>query len=403
MPLDQTEACARRLDAEDPLAGFREEFHVPSLYFCGNSLGLAPRSARAFVEEELLAWTRHGVEGHFEGKNPWMPYHRLLREPMARVVGALPSEVVVMNSLSVNLHLLMASFYRPTPDRFQILIETGAFPSDRYAVASQARFHGFDPRTAILEGDDVLAVIEEHGKSIALVLIGNPNYASGRAFDMRAITGAGHARGALVGFDLAHGAGNLHLQLHDDGPDFAVWCCYKYLNGGPGAVGAAFVHERHGKDPALPRLAGWWGHDERTRFEMGPEFSAMEGADGWQLSNPPILQMAALRASLEIFDRAGMSDLRRKSERLTGYLEWLLSRLKAMRFRILTPSSKEERGAQLSLQILDGRAREVLAKLANDGVVCDFREPDILRVAPVPLYNTFLDVYRFVRILEEVQ
>jgi kynureninase len=319
---------------------------------------------------------------------------------MARVVGALPSEVVVMNSLSVNLHLMMASFYRPTPQRFKILIEAGAFPSDRYAVASQASFHGFDPQEAVVECDDVLSAIEGEGERIALVLIGNVNYATGRAFDVAAITEAGHRKGCHVGFDLAHGAGNLLLDLHDGGPDFAVWCSYKYLNGGPGTVGGAFVHERHARDRALPRLAGWWGHDERTRFEMGPEFHPMDGADGWQLSNPPILQLAALHASLEIFDRAGMRALREKSEKLTGYLEGLLDGLSGV--HVITPKAREERGAQLSLRIAGGRAREVLARLAKKEVICDFREPDILRVAPVPLYNQFLDVHRFVRILEEV-
>jgi kynureninase len=405
MPLDRTESCARRLDGEDPLARFREEFHVPTgIYLCGNSLGLAPKTARALVEEELEAWARLGVEGHFRGNHPWMPYHRLLREPMARVVGALPSEVVVMNSLGVNLHLLMASFYRPTAGRFKILIEAGAFPSDRYAVSSQASFHGFDPRDAVLECEDgdLFSCIEDEGESIALILIGNVNYATGRAFGVAAITEAGHAKGCRVGFDLAHGAGNLLLDLHDAGPDFAVWCSYKYLNGGPGAVAGAFVHERHARDRTLPRFAGWWGHDEATRFEMGREFRPMEGAEGWQLSNPPILQMAALRASLDVFDRAGMKALREKSERLTGYLEWLLEPLAPKGFRILTPRVKEERGAQLSLQIAGGRGREILARLSDEGVVCDFREPDILRLAPVPLYNRFLDVHRFVQVLEEV-
>ncbi len=405
MPLDRTESCARRLDGEDPLARFRDEFHLPpGIYLCGNSLGLAPKSARAFVEEELEAWARLGVDGHFRGSHPWMPYHRLLREPMARVVGALPSEVVVMNSLSVNLHLLMASFYRPTAERFKILIEAGAFPSDRYAVSSQATFHGLDPRAAVLEceDDELFSRIEDEGDTIALILIGNVNYATGKAFDVAAIAQAGHSKGCRVGFDLAHGAGNLLLDLHEDGPDFAVWCSYKYLNGGPGTVAGAFVHERHAEDRTLPRLAGWWGHDETTRFEMGPEFHPMEGAEGWQLSNPPILQMAALRASIEIFDRAGMKALREKSERLTGYLEWLLEPLPATRLRILTPGAKDERGAQLSLQVFGGRAREVLSRLTNEGVVCDFREPDILRVAPVPLYNRFLDVHRFVQVLEEI-
>jgi kynureninase len=403
MSLDRTEAYARRLDREDPLAGFREEFHVPhGVYLCGNSLGLMPKRARAYVEEELDAWARLAVEGHFKGPHPWMPYHRLLREPMARVVGALSSEVVAMSSLSVNLHLMMASFYRPTRDRFRILVEEGAFPSDRYAVASQARFHGFDPREAVLESDDVLAAIEEEGERIALVLIGNVNYATGRAYDVASISEAARGKGCRVGFDLAHGAGNLLLNLHDDGPDFAVWCCYKYLNGGPGTVGGAFVHERHAADRTIPRLAGWWGHDEETRFEMGPEFHPMAGAEGWQLSNPPILQMAALRASLEIFDRAGMTSLREKSEKLTGYLEALLDGLPLSRFRVITPRAKNERGAQLSLRILGGRAKAVLARLAEAGVLCDFREPDIVRVSPVPLYNRFHDVFRFVQVLEEV-
>jgi kynureninase len=415
--LEATEACARRLDRGDSLASFRNEFSIPpgrngdpSIYLCGNSLGLMPRKAREYVDAELDDWARLGVGGHFRGKNPWMPYHALLRDPMARIVGALPSEVVVMNSLTANLHLLLVAFYRPTPRRFRILVEGGAFPSDRYAVKSQALFHGYDPDEAVVEvtprpgedclrPEDVLRRIDEEGDSTALVLFGNANYYTGQSFDVAAIARAGQEKGCRVGFDLAHGAGNLPLALHDDGPDFAVWCSYKYLNGGPGAVAAAFVHERHHDDESLPRFSGWWGHDEKTRFEMGPEFRPISGADGFQLSNPPILQMAALRASLELFDRAGMRALREKSERLTAYLELLLEDLEG--FRVITPSGAEERGAQLSLLFEPGQGRAVHRRLESAGVVCDYREPDVVRVAPVPIYNTFLDVYRFASILRE--
>jgi kynureninase len=408
---------ARRMDVEDPLRGFREEFLFPRgpdgepvVYLVGNSLGLQPRKAKPYVLEALEDWERLGVEGHFKARHSWMSYHELLTEQTARLVGALPHEVVVMNTLSVNLHLMMVSFYQPTRERFKILIEGGAFPSDQYAVASQARFHGYAPEEAVvrltprpgeetLREEDILDTLERHGREVALVLLGNVNYLTGQAFDMAAITRAAHARGCRVGFDLAHGAGNLKLSLHEDGPDFAVWCSYKYLNGGPGTLGGVFVHERHARASSLPRFAGWWGHDKRTRFRMGPDFEPIPGAEGWQLSNPPILQLAALRASLELFDRAGMEALRHKSERLTGYLEFLLARLPPGFVRGITPSEPRQRGAQLSLRF-SREPRGLLEKLGARGVVCDFREPDIIRAAPAPLYCGFVDVHRFVEVLE---
>jgi kynureninase len=414
---EEGEDFARRMDAEDPLRHFRDEFLFPrrkdgepAIYFVGNSLGLQPRKAKEYVLRELEDWERFGVEGHLHGRSPWVPYHETLTGQTARLVGAMPLEVVVMNTLSVNLHLMMVSFYRPTRERFRILIEGGAFPSDQYAVASQARFHGFDPREAILRleprpgeetlrEEDILDTIDRHGPEIALVLLGNVNYLTGQAFDMKAITRAAHERGCRVGFDLAHGAGNLRLSLHDDGPDFAVWCSYKYLNGGPGTLGGVFVHERHANMPGIPRFEGWWGHDKATRFEMGPDFVPLPGAEGWQLSNPPILQMAALRASLELFDQATMPALRLKGDLLTSYLEFLLERLPQGIVHIVTPRELKARGSQLSLRFRK-EPKQLLAKLVDAGVFCDFREPDIIRASPAPLYCSFLDVYRFVRILE---
>ncbi|HEX8704609.1 MAG TPA: kynureninase [Myxococcaceae bacterium] len=414
---EEGEAFAQRMDAEDPLRSFRDEFLFPrrkdgepAIYLVGNSLGLQPRKARQYVMEELEDWERLGVEGHFHARHPWLPYHETLTEQTARLVGALPLEVVVMNTLTVNLHLMLVSFYQPTRERFKILIEGGAFPSDQYAVASQARFHGFDPAVAVmrleprpgeatLRHEDILETIDQHGDEIALVMLGNVNYLTGQAFDMAAITRAGHAKGCRVGFDLAHGAGNLRLSLHDDGPDFAVWCSYKYLNGGPGTLSGAFVHERHARDASLPRFAGWWGHDKATRFRMGPDFVPLPGAEGWQLSNPPILQLAALRASMELFDRATMPALRAKGELLTGYLEFLLDKLPPGTVSIVTPRDVKARGTQLSLRFKRD-PRLLLAHLAETGAFCDFREPDVIRAAPAPLYCSFLDVYRFVRILE---
>jgi kynureninase len=403
---------AQAMTATDSLAPYRDRFHIPKtpagsdgVYLCGHSLGLQPKSARAYIDQELQDWERFGVEGHFHARNPWMPYHELLTASTARLVGALPSEVVVMNSLTVNLHLMMVSFYRPTPKRHKILIESSAFPSDQYAVQSQISFHGYDPAQSLLEiaprpgeatirTEDIEELIAEKGEQIALAMLGGVNYYTGQAFDCQRITEAGHAQGCVVGFDMAHAAGNLKLQLHDWNLDFAVWCGYKYLNGGPGCVAGCFVHERHARNQELPRFAGWWGHDKSSRFQMPPNFQPIAGAEGWQLSNPSILSMAALRASMEIFDEVTIARLRAKSETLTSYLEFLLAQHPGEKFSILTPRNPAQRGAQLSLQIRKG-GRAVCDRLAQQGIICDWRDPDILRVAPVPLYNSFLDVQTF--------
>ena len=377
------------------------------IYLCGHSLGLQPKSAGDYIAQELRDWAQLGVEGHFHADNPWMPYHRMLTQLTATLVGAHPAEVVVMNSLTVNLHLMMASFYRPTNARHKILVERGAFPSDQYAVKSQIEFHELDPASSLLEltpragefcmrDGDIESLIEREGESIALILLGGVNYATGQAFDMEGITKAGQRKGCVVGFDLAHAAGNIPLRLHDWGPDFGVWCSYKYLNGGPGCVGGCFVHERHAYSPELPRFAGWWGHDEKTRFQMGPEFQAMVGAEGWQLSNPPILALAPLRASMEIFAAAGLEQLRAKSVSLTGYMEFLLDQHVSPKFSIITPREHERRGAQLSIR-LPGNGRSLCDRLAEQGVIGDWREPDTFRVAAIPLYNSYQDVYRFVQ------
>ncbi|HEV3307915.1 MAG TPA: kynureninase [Candidatus Sulfotelmatobacter sp.] len=412
------EDFAIAMDARDPLRDFRERFLLPKsddgrecLYLCGHSLGLQPRAAASYVEQELRDWAQLGVEAHFQGTHPWMPYHRLLTEQTAELVGAKPVEVVVMNSLTVNLHLMMVSFYRPTKARHKIVVERGAFPSDQYAVKSQIRFHGFDPESSLIEltpvpgesclrDEHIQEVIEHSGDEIALIMLGGVNYATGQAFDMAGITRAGHARGCVVGFDLAHAAGNLVLELNEWGPDFAVWCSYKYLNGGPGCVAGCFVHERHARSWELPRFAGWWGHDEQSRFAMGPDFKAMAGAEGWQLSNPSIVSLAVLRSSMDIFHEAGMERLRAKSEMLTSYLEFLLNETllnqrNSSDFSIVTPKEKARRGAQLSIRVpQNGRA--FCERLTKRGVVGDWREPDTFRVAPVPLYNSYQDVFRFV-------
>ncbi|MBB5876067.1 kynureninase [Xanthomonas sp. 3498] len=406
------------LDAADPLRALRQEFLFPQhqgadqAYFVGNSLGLQPRGARAAVQEVLDKWSSLAVEGHFNGDTQWMTYHELLAAPLARLVGAHAHEVVAMNTLTVNLHLLMVSFYRPTRERPAILIEAGAFPSDQHAVASQIRFHGFDPATDLIEvqpdgadGTVSLAAIEraiaEHGPRLALVLWPGVQYRTGQTFDLAAVAQLARAAGAAVGFDLAHAIGNVPLHLHDAAPDFAVWCHYKYLNAGPGAVAGAFVHERHGHGDT-PRFAGWWGHDKRTRFRMAPEFVAAPGADGWQLSNPPILSMAPLRASLDLFERAGLDALRQKSQQLTGYLETLIRARLADTLQIITPSDPAQRGCQLSLRVAGGRerGRALFEYLQSVGVLGDWREPDVIRISPVPLYNRYRDVYRFV---EEVE
>ncbi len=406
---------AATADAADPLARFRAQFHIPRFgeveqaYFVGNSLGLQPRGARAQVEDVLDKWAMEAVEGHFRGNSQWMTYHALVGDQLAEVVGAQPSEVVAMNSLTANLHLLMVSFYRPTRERPAILIEAGAFPSDRYAVESQLRFHGFAPDTDLIELAPDLpgglfstaaieAAIATHGPRLALVLWPGVQYRTGQAFDLAEIVRQGHAAGAVVGFDLAHAAGNLPLQLHDSGADFAVWCHYKYLNAGPGAVAGAFVHARHAQT-TRPRFAGWWGHEATTRFQMGPHFQPTPGADGWQLSNPPILALAPLRASLDLFTEAGMPALRRKSQLLTGYLEALIHAQLGEVLEIVTPAEPAQRGAQLSLRVRGGRdqGRALFESLAAQGVLGDWREPDVIRISPAPLYNSHADILRFVR------
>jgi kynureninase len=440
-----TEQFAREMDERDSLRSFREKFYIPKqasgedvLYFTGNSLGLQPRTVREYIEQELKDWASLGVEGHFHAKHPWMPYHEFLTEQMARVVGALPVETIVMNSLTVNLHLLMVSFYRPNGKRNKIVIEKNAFPSDQYAVKSQIDFHqqrsepsavadgltssanvsGVNlqpPATAdgsdrlieltaregenYLRTEDIEKTIEENGDEIALILLGGVNYYTGQAFDMPRITEAGHQAGAVVGFDLAHAAGNLVLNLHDWNVDFAAWCSYKYLNAGPGGIAGVFVHERHAERFDLPRFAGWWGHDKKTRFLMDDEFVPMRGAEGWQLSNPPIFQMASLRASLEIFEEAGMKNLREKSVRLTSYLEFLLSEIKDERIEVITPANPQERGCQLSIRVRNAD-KNLFKAITEKGVIADWREPDVIRVAPVPLYNTFTDVWKFAETLK---
>ena len=411
-------SVAIELDRTDKLADFRGKFYIPkhsdgsdSIYLCGNSLGLQARTVRTYVEQELADWERLGVEGHFHARNPWLPYHELLARQTANLVGAGPHEIVVMNTLSVNLHLMMVSFYRPTAERFKILIGHTPFPSDRYAVISQIKFHGLDPALALLElkprsgeqyvrTEDIEALIKKEGQRVALIVLDGVNYYSGQALNIEVLTQAGHDMGCLVGFDLAHAVGNLVLNLHDWQVDFAAWCSYKYLNGGPGCLAGCFVHEKYADKPDLPRFAGWWGHKKEIRFRMGPEHVPIYGAEGWQLSNPPILPLAALRASLEIFEQAGLDQLRHKSKLLTGYLEFLIDQNLSGRVQILTPTDPESRGCQLSLRVARN-GKELHQKLTARGVVCDWREPDVIRVAPVPLYNTFMDVYRFIEIMRE--
>jgi len=405
-------------DQKDPLAHFRGRFHFPEtktgkpfIYFCGNSLGLQPDTADQYIKEELEAWKNLGVAGHLNSKRPWLTYHELLTHYSAKLVGALDREVVVMNSLTVNLHLLMTSFYRPNGKRKKILIENNAFPSDRYAVQSQLKIHGNHPKEGLIilnpdQGDTIttewiLDCFHHHGHEIALVLIGGVNYYTGQAFDMKAITKKAHEYGCLVGFDLAHGAGNLHLKLHDWRVDFAAWCGYKYLNGGPGASSGVFIHERHLGKSDFPRFEGWWGHDKSTRFQMPDEFVPIVTAEAWQLSNPPIFSMAPLLASLEIFHEAGIESLRKKSEKLTSYLELLLKSELNEHITIITPISVRNRGCQLSIR-LKNPISNIIDILHNKGAVCDLRDPDVLRVAPVPLYNSFDDCHQFVHILKEI-
>ncbi len=409
---------AQALDQEDTLKKFRDEFVFPHtasgekpLYFAGHSLGLMPKNAPTYVQEEMDAWGRYGVEGHFEGKHPWLPYHENITGSFARLVGAKENEVVAMNTLTVNLHLLMVSFYRPTKERFKILIENNTFPSDKYGVDSQAHFHGFDPKEAIVElkprpgqmtvsTEDIQEQIKKLGNSLALVMLGNCNYLSGQKFDFEKVISAGHNVGAFVGFNLAHGAGNLDLKLHDWGPDFAVWCSYKYLNSGPGGLAGAFIHERHLGKKDLPRLAGWWGHNKVSRFKMGPDFEPLPTAEAWQLSNPPIFQLASLRASMELFDRATITALRKKGDRLTSYFETLLKKRLGEKMDIITPPGPD-RGSMLCLRFRSDPKKWV-PRLREHDVYVDFREPDIIRATPAPMYNSFSDVFKLVEILDEV-
>lgn len=409
--------CARNLDAQDTLAQLRDQFYFPQhegrdvLYFCGNSLGLQPKSVEPALLHELEHWRTHGVEGHFRGEMPWMHYHKFLQSAAAHVVGALPEEVVIMNTLTANLHLLMVSFYRPDARRFKIIMEAGAFPSDQYAMESQVRYHGYAPEEAIVEiaprpgeetlrTEDVLETIRQHGPQTALVMMCGVQYYTGQWMDVEAITRAGHEAGALVGFDLAHAAGNIPMRLHDWQADFAVWCSYKYLNSGPGGPGGVFVHERHADNKDLPRFAGWWGHDEERRFLMEKGFVPMRGAAGWQLSNAQIFSFAAHKASLDMFESAGMGALRHKSEQLTAYLEFLIDDLteKGLPLHIITPRDPAQRGCQLSV-VAGAQGRAIFDFLSTHGVVCDWREPDVIRLAPTPMYNSFGDVFALYHLL----
>ncbi|HRF40676.1 MAG TPA: kynureninase [Saprospiraceae bacterium] len=414
---DTSADCARNLDAQDTLAQLRDQFYFPQhegrdvLYFCGNSLGLQPKSVEPALLRELEHWRTHGVEGHFRGEMPWMHYHKYLQSAAAHVVGALPEEVVIMNTLTANLHLLMVSFYRPDARRFKIIMEAGAFPSDQYAMESQVRYHGYAPEEAIVEiaprpgeetlrTEDVLETIRQHGPQTALVMMCGVQYYTGQWMDVEAITRAGHEAGALVGFDLAHAAGNIPMRLHDWQADFAVWCSYKYLNSGPGGPGGVFVHQRHADNKDLPRFAGWWGHDEERRFLMEKGFVPMRGAAGWQLSNAQIFSFAAHKASLDIFESAGMGALRHKSEQLTAYLEFLIDDLteKGLPLHIITPRDPAQRGCQLSVTA-GPQGRAIFDFLSTHGVVCDWREPDVIRLAPTPMYNSFGDVFALYHLL----
>ncbi|MFT5183360.1 MAG: kynureninase [Flavobacteriales bacterium] len=421
MQFENTELFAQNLDRQDPLASYRSKFHMPVingkqvLYFTGNSLGLQPKSAAGAIEVELEDWAQWGVEGHFHGRNPWFAYHEFLAGPAAKLVGAQENEVVVMNGLTVNLHLLMVSFYQPTKERFKIICEEKAFPSDQYALETQIKHHGLDPATTLVEvgpregehtirHEDILRAIDENRDELALVMIGGVNYYSGQVFRMEEIAKAAHEAGALAGFDLAHGAGNVKLNLHDWDVDFACWCSYKYLNSGPGSVSGVFIHERHASDTTLNRFGGWWGHDKASRFQMKPGFEPIATAEGWQLSNAPIFSMAIHKASLEMFADVGMDALCEKSELLTAYLEFIIKEIgnasDKADFEIITPSNLAERGCQLSV-LAHGQGKELFDNLMKAGVITDWREPNVIRMAPVPLYNSFEDIYNFGQILAD--
>ena len=413
---------AAELDNADILKDFRNEFYIPlingkeSIYFTGNSLGLQPKATQDYVLNELEDWASFGVEGHFHARKPWMPYHEMFAAPLAKLVGALPEEVVAMNQLTVNLHLLMVSFYRPTKQRYKIICEAKAFPSDQYAIESQVRHHGLNPDDAIIEvapregeyairTEDILTVIKQHANETALVLFGGVNYYSGQVFDMATITKAAHAAGAYCGFDLAHAAGNVQLKLHEWNVDFACWCSYKYLNSGPGGVSGVFIHQKHIADTSLPRFAGWWGYTKATRFKMEKGFEPIPTAEGWQLSNAPVLSMAAHKASLDIFEKAGLDNLFAKGKQLSNYLLFIIddlnSKASKKQIEIITPGGENEKGCQVSMLMLD-RGKEVFNALMQEGVIADWREPNVIRVAPVPLYNTFTDVFVFGQILKSI-
>ena len=410
---------AKQQDQLDELSSYRNKFHIPKdengnelIYLCGNSLGLQPKSTKEYINQELNDWANLGVEGHLEAKNPWLPYHEFLAESMANLVGAKPIEVVTMNTLTTNLHLMMVSFYQPTAKRYKIVIESDAFPSDKYAVESQLRHHGFDDKEGLIlwkprKGDELLRyedledILKNQGDDIALIMIGGVNYYTGQFLDLKRITKLGHKQGCMVGFDCAHGAGNVNLDLHNSGADFAIWCTYKYLNAGPGSLSGCFVHERHAYNKDLNRFTGWWSHNKQTRFNMRHEFDVLPGAEGWQLSNPPILSMAAIKASLDMLNEVGIKKLTEKSKKLTSYFEFLLKQLGEDTVRIITPENPKERGCQLSIQVKNAN-KALHTKLTKAGVISDWREPDVIRCAPVPLYNSFEDVYQMVEKLKPI-
>ena len=412
---ENSESFAHEMDKKDVLKDFRNEFLFPqhngqeAVYLTGNSLGLQPKGAAKALQTELEDWSTYAVEGHFKARNPWFSYHEMFKAPLAKVVGAKPVEVTVMNGLTANLHFLMVSFYRPTTTRYKILCEAKAFPSDQYALESQVRFHRFDPNDALIEiaprqgehlinEQDIYEAIKKHGDQIALIMIGGVNYYTGQLFDMKKITELGQKAGCIVGFDLAHAAGNVELDLHDWNVDFAAWCSYKYMNSGPGSVAGIFVHEKHAENDSLPRFAGWWGNDPESRFLMEKGFSPAKGADGWQLSNAPVLAMAVHKVSLDLFERAGMKEINKKRDELTAYLEYIVNDVSSgtaeLDIEIITPVDPTKRGAQLSL-LTHGSGKDLFDRLTDLGVIADWREPNVIRIAPAPLYNSFYDIYRF--------
>lgn len=411
---------AQQQDQEDPLKEFRDKFYMPfingkkSIYFTGNSLGLQPKTTQDYIYNELEDWANYGVEAHFHGRHPWLSYHELFPKLLSKIIGAFPEEIVVMNQLTVNLHVLLTTFYRPNKQRYKIICESKAFPSDQYAFESQARLHGFDPAEAVIEvgpregesvirNEDILSSIQMHGDTLAVVIFGGVNYYNGQVFDMSAITKATHAVGAYCGFDLAHAAGNIKLNMHDWDVDFACWCSYKYLNSGPGGVAGAYIHQRHITNTSLPRLAGWWGYEKSTRFNMEKGFKPIPTAEGWQLSNAPVLSMAAHKASLDIFGEAGMDRLVEKSKKLTGFLFFILNEINGsggkIRVDVITPTDETQRGCQVSM-LMPEKGKEIFNALKKHGVLADWREPNVIRIAPVPLYNSFEDVFQFGEIIK---